>query len=462
MDESKLRLELESPSPIQRVVKGEIAWEEVNVKLDEAYDELAQSVSLKGFRRGKVPRSMLAKMFQKRLSAELARGMVQESLVEAIGRLSLRPVKNIQEWEIENSGIEDGKPVTFTAKLEVLPDVEAKDYLELPVTRRDAKVTDDEVERVLKAQQSQLTQYVPIEGRPVAVGDLVRCDVMGKVGSEAVSEDKLTFEILAPEVKAADLQSASPDRASLVVLLSAQLAGSEAKTGEREVTATFGEDAPEKWRGQAANLLVEVTSLQEVKQPALDDDLVKDLGETGTLAEYRETLKTRLLERDESRVKDEERRHVVDALIERNPLELSAVLVEKQLDASLERARMAFQMRGLDSAALGYGDDRLRDELRPEAEREVKKTLLLDAIAKQEKIEATDDDVTTRLQEVAAARGESVERVRSDYEKRGSIESVRALVREEKVLDLLLSKARVTTQVTPEAPSAGETATDAP
>jgi trigger factor len=404
---------------------------------------------------------MLAKMFQKRLSAELARGMVQEALVEAVTRLTLRPVNAIQEWEIENSGIEDGKPVTFTAKLEVLPDVEAKDYLELPVTRRESKVTDDEVEHVLKAQQSQLTQYVPIEGRPVAVGDLVRCDVMGKVGSEAVSEDKLTFEILAPEVKVADLGAASPERAALVILISAQLAGSEATPGEREVTATFGDDAPEKFKGQTANLLVEITSLQEVKQPALDDDLVKDLGETGTLAEYRETLRKRLLERDESRVKEEERRHVVDALIERNPLELSPVVIEKQLDASMERARLAFQMRGLDSVAMGYGNDRLRTELRPEAEREVKKTLLLDAVAKQEQVEATDEDVTARLQEIATARGESVERVRSDYEKRGSIESVRALVREEKVLDLLLSKARVTTQVTPEAPPAGEAQQDA-
>jgi trigger factor len=152
---------------------------------------------------------------------------------------------------------------------------------------------------------------------------------------------------------------------------------------------------------------------------------------------------------------------VVDALIERNPLELSPVVIEKQLDASMERARLAFQMRGLDSVAMGYGNDRLRTELRPEAEREVKKTLLLDAVAKQEQVEATDEDVTARLQEIATARGESVERVRSDYEKRGSIESVRALVREEKVLDLLLSKARVTTQVTPEAPPAGEAQQDA-
>jgi trigger factor len=450
MDESKLRLELESPSPILRVVKGEILWEEVSGKLDEAYDELAQSVSLKGFRKGKVPRAMLAKMFQKRLSQEIARGLVQESLVEAIQKLELRPVRNISEWELEHSGIEDGQSVTFTAKFEVLPDVEVKDYFELPVGRRDPKVEDAEIDRVLEAQQEQLTQFVPVEGRPVAVGDVVRCDVMGKVGAEPVSEDKLTFQVLAPEIKAADLSAPTPERAALVVLLSKVLSGGEAKTGEREVVATFGDEAPEAWRGKTCNLLVEITSLQEARKPAVDDDFVKDLGETGTLAEYRETLRRRLLERDERRAKEEQRKQLVEALIERNPMDVSATIVDKQLNATMERARMAFQMRGLDTSSLGLSDERLREELRPDAEKEIKKTLLLDAIAKKEQVAIAEVELTARLQELADARGESLDRVRADYEKHGNLESLRGVLREEKVLDLLLSKAHVTALVTPE------------
>jgi trigger factor len=457
MDETALRLEVESPSPVARVVKGEIAWPTVSQKLDEAYQELSQSISLKGFRKGKVPRSMLAKMFQKRLASEISRGLVQEACVEAIKRLSLRPILPIHEWDLENDDLADGQPIHFTAKVEVLPDVEVKVYEGLEVQKREPHVTDESVEAFLHLQQEQLTQYLPVENRPIAVGDLVAGDAMGKVGDAAISEEKLTFQVVAPDVTPKQL-SAGLERAALVVALSKVLVGTEAKTGERDLEVTFGDEAPEAWQGKTATLLFEVKAVREAKQPALDDAFARETGDADTLAEYRVLLRERLMDREEREIQKELRRQVGDALVEQNPFEVSGTVIEKQLHATLERTKLALQMRGINADDVGLSEEKLRTELRGESEKEVKRTLLLDAIANRENVQVSEAELDARLKELADGQGESVARLRADYEKHGSLESIRLILREEKVLDLLLSRAHVTKKVTPEADATGGTA----
>jgi trigger factor len=455
MDESHLQLELESPSPITRTIKGEIAWEPVRDKLDEAYKELGKTITLKGFRKGKVPRGMLKKMFHKRIAAEISHSLVQEALVDAITRLELRPVMPLPSWDIDEKSIVDGEPLGFTATLEVLPEVEVSEYEGLEVTRRKARVADEDVERYLQMKREDLTQYLPVEATDMAVGHIVRCDVMGKIGGAPVSMEELTFQLQDPDGEV----EPGPDaqRAAMIAKLTGELLGTRPENAERDLAFTWGDDAPEEWQSKEAQLLVEIEAVRERKTPELDDDLARDVGEAETLEEYRALVREQLLEVDEERVKQELRRAVEDALIEKNPIEVSSTLVEKQLNSVMERAQMAFQMRGISPDVFGMDNDKLRDQFRDSAEKEVRKTLLTDAVARQLDVKISDEELEARLQEIAKAKSESLERVKADYEKNAGSEVLRAVMREEKVLDLLLERAHVTTVKEPD-----EVETEAP
>jgi trigger factor len=266
---------------------------------------------------------------------------------------------------------------------------------------------------------------------------------MGKIGGEPVSMEGLTFQL---EDASADAPS-GPDseRAAMIARLTAELLGTRPEETERDLTFTWGEDAPEAWRSKEARLLVEIEAVRERKVPALDDEFARDTGEAETLDEYRALVRGKMLEVDGERVQQELRRAVEKALVEANPIEVSATLVEKQLNSVMERAMGAFQMRGVSPDTFGMDDEKLRDTFRNSAVQEVKKTLLIDALARKLDVQVSDEEVDERLREIAEARGESLERVRAEYDKNGGTETLRAVMREEKVLDLLCERAHVTT-----------------
>lgn len=442
MDESSLQLELESPSDVTRTVKGEIAWAPVKEKLDEAYDELGKSVTLKGFRKGKVPRSLLAKMFHSRIAGEIAHNLVQEALVEAVKRLELQPVLPIQHWDITEGAVAKEKPLTFEATLEVMPEVEAQVYDGLEITRREPKVTDEQVDKLLDMKQEELTQLVPVESTPISAGHIVTSNVMGKVGEKPLSYENLIFPMPAPGEAGPARQD--PEETALVAVLVDLLRDKPADPDEYDLEHPWDESAPEAWRGKTAKLLVEVTGVTERQIPEIGDDLARESGEADTLEEYREVLRKQLMASEEETVKREMRDQITDKLIEANPVDITPTLVEKQLNSVMQRARFAFQMRGVSLDELGMDDESLRDQFRGNAEKEVKRTLLADAIARKESIEVVEQEVTDRLTEIAEARGENLARIRAEYERDGGIEALRAVMREEKVIDLLLDRAHAT------------------
>lgn len=358
----------------------------------------------------------------------------------------------IPSWEVEEGEIKDGEGLAFTATFEVLPEVEAKVWEGLEVNRRDAKVDEADVERYLAMKQEELTQYAPVEGRDITTGDIVHCDVMGKVGDEPVSFEHLAFA-LPKEGDRDSIRLTDPQQAAMAWALSNELRGTSAEPGERDLEITFGDDDPEPWQGKTAQLLVELETVRERIVPELDDDFAKDTGEADSLEEYKDKVRKQLLEADENQVKQELRQAIEEKLIEANPIEVTSTLVEKQLNSVMDRARMAFQMRGVSPDALGLDSDAMRDKFRESAEKEVKKTLLTDAVARAEKVEISDEELDARLTEIAEARGEAMARVKAEYEKEGHLEGLRVVMREEKVIDLLLDRAHVTTVNEPEAES---------
>ena len=207
--------------------------------------------------------------------------------------------------------------------------------------------------------------------------------------------------------------------------------------------------------GASVALKITVKEAREKQMPALDDEFAKDTGEADTLAELKEKLRAKLLTEDDKTAKEELKADLVKELLKRNSFVVAPALVERQLDVMVQRSRLGMAMRGIDYRSTGIDEQRMRDELRESANDEVRAAFLIDAIATKEKVEVSDAELEKKLAELAASRDKSVPRLKAELQKEGRLEGLKHQVREEKTLDLLLSRAKINEKV-PEASSSSE------
>ncbi len=441
-----MNVTVEDLGPVEKRVVVEVPWDEVKVKLDEAYKEVGQSVALKGFRKGHVPRPMIEKLFGARLVKELARQIVEETFPKAVSEQGLHPVA---EPVVEDDGIKTGDAFRYRARVEVAPEVVPKDHFGVPLARHVHAVTDEMVEAEIERRREGMAQYRAIEGRDVSrEGDVLLCDLMGKLGDRPFSVEDVQVEI------------GSPKREALPGLGKALL-GVPLAEKERDVVfdlpADFGdEESRGESGGKKARLLVTIKDAREKSIPALDDEFAKDTEEADTLAELRVVVRHRLEEAARRHSDSELRDALVKELLARNPFEVSPALVERQLDAVMARAHQELRQSGIDLHAHPEQEEGLREKARGAAGDNVRTALLLEAIARREAIDVTDADMEKRLAEVAAAqgRGGNVARVKAELAKEGRISALRLALREEKTLDLLISKATITEEPSKAAPEA--------
>jgi trigger factor len=433
-----MQVTVQELSPVEKKVAVEIPWPYVAQKLDEAYRDLGRGVVLKGFRKGKVPRPLLEKMYSQQVERDVVQKLVQESFFSAATNHSIEPVA---EPVIDHAHLEKGKGFHYSARVEVRTIVEPKDYEGIALQERAPKVTDADVEAALQRKREELTEYRVIEGRAemnIGATDVALVDVLGKVGDRPVDRQNLMVDL-------------SDEERAYVPGLAAKLLGLPLAPGEHQVSfdvppAPEGDDvieARKQLAGQRAELKVIVREVREKQTPALDDEFAKDTGEAETLDALRTKLREKLLADDAEQVKLELRQALVKELLSRNEFVVASALVDRQLEATMQRARMGMAMRGIDVSKVSLDEAKLREELRPQASEEVRAAFLLDAIADKEKVESTEADLEKRLAEIAKLRDKSVPRLRAELQKDGRLDGLRHQLREEKTLDLLLGRANI-------------------
>jgi len=439
-----MQVSVEKVTDVERKLTVAVSWPDVKSRLDEAYHELQLGVAIKGFRKGKVPRRMLEQLFGKHVTREVAQRLVQDSVGKALTDQSLSIVS---EPKVVDEGIKEGESFRYTATVEVLPEIEPSDYFGVEVKQRVPSITDDDVETAVRNKQREMTDFKSVEGRNTQAGDVLLVDLMGKVGEEAYSKENELVELgERPQEPlpglAAKLTGLAPDLKELEV--------------ELEVPAhqhAAGEPCPEGEPKQKARLLVTISDVKQKVVPAIDDDFARDTGEADSLVALKEVLRKKLLEQDDKRAKDEAKQELIREITKRNNVPVVPALVERQLDQS---AKMQLAMLGVNPEEHLSALEPLKERMRDEAVEVVKGGLLLSAISKKEKVEVDEADVEKRLAEIAAARSQNVARVRSEYEKEGRLEALRARIREDKTLDLLMSKAKIIMDQGPREMTGGE------
>jgi trigger factor len=433
-------------SPVEKKVAVEIPWPYVSQKLDEAYKDLSRGVSLKGFRKGKVPRPMLEKMFGRQVEQEVIKQLVQESFITAAQQHDIQPVA---EPVVDDAHLHKGQPFHYSARVEVRSQVEPKDYEKIDLQQRPAAVSDDDVTQALERKRQELTEFKVIEGREqLAATDVVVLDVTGTIGEKKFEKEGMMVDL------------GEPTREPIPGLSKA-LVGAPIKADKHDVTFVLptkeeNADIAAELSGAKALLKISIKEAREKQMPALDDEFAKDTGEADTLAELREKTRAKLLADDEKRAREEVKKDLVKELLKRNPFVVAPALVERQLDAALQRARLQMAMQGIDYRTMNLDEQRLRDDMRENANDEVRAAFLIDAIAEKEKVEVADVDIEKRLAEMAQSRDKSVPRLKAELQKEGRLDALKHQLREEKTLDLLLSRANITEKARQE-PSPSET-----
>jgi trigger factor len=325
-----------------------------------------------------------------------------------------------------------GEALKFSARVEIRSQVTPKDYSGVRVSRRPAKVTDEQIDKALEGYQRRFTEFKPVEDRKeTAADDVLTVEVHGKIGAHKVKTRTLSVDL-------------SDEIAGGVPGLAERLRGVPVDAQALEIKYQVPAESPVRsLAGQEISLRVSIKEVRSRKVPALDDELAKDSGEADTLADLRTKVREKLVEAENQRIKREMSVALVKDIVKVNPFEVAPSLIDRYAEDMVMRTKSQLMMMGIDVEAGGFNEAEMLKEMRADAEAEAKGNILVHAIGEREGIEASEGDVQKRIAEIAAARGESSKKLRAELEHSGRIVGVKSTIVYEKTVDMLLSQAKI-------------------
>jgi trigger factor len=427
-----MKIEVENVSPVERKVTIEVDPDRVAKELEQAYVGLGRRVKLRGFRPGKAPRKVLERHFRSEVEGEVAEKIVQATFAEAV-RVEAIDVVAPPHVSI-SEGVAEGKPLRYTARVEVKPKLAPKDYRGLSVKRRPPSVTDDQVAAEITKIQDAMAQLVPVEGRfDAQEGDWAVIDHEGTIDGKPFEGSKaegVTVQVAPGSVLEGNLEALKGKKLGDVV----------------EIEEPFASDhRVEALRGKVAKMKVTLKGLKARQLPAVDDALAKSLGLEGveTLEQLRARIQSDLMKREVHRAENELRDALVKAALEKNEFEVPPALVERAIDAMLEGAAERFARQGIDIRQLGLDVARMRGDLREQALLQVRGRLLLESIADAEKVEVTEEDLQAEITRLAGEVGLPLAQAQQQMRGAQAQGALKTKIREDKALAVLSSAATI-------------------
>ena len=369
----------------------EVAAEDLEKAMQNAYQKAKGRITLPGFRKGKVPRNMVEKMYGPEIFYEDAANLLIQKEYGAAVKESGEDV--VSQPEIDIVQLEKGKPFIFTAEVAVKPEVTLGKYMGVTVTKIDTTVTDEEVDAEVERQRENNARSITIEDRPVADGDTTVIDFEGFVDGEAFEGGK------------GENYPLVIGSHSFIGDFEEQLIGKNA--GEAcEVNVTFPEEYhASELAGKPAQFKVTVKEVKEKQLPELNDEFAGEVSEFETLAEYKEDIKKSLLAKKEADAKGAKEDAVIDAIVENAQMEIPDAMVETQQRQTIDEFGQRLQMQGLNLEQYfqftGLTYEHMMEQVKPQAERRIKSRLVLEAVAAAENIEATEEDFDAEVKRMA-------------------------------------------------------------
>ena len=394
--------------------------------ISNAYRKQVGKLSMPGFRKGKAPRSVIEKMYGKGFFYEDA---INEVLPDAFdAALTESKLDMVGQPEFDIVSIDDGG-VVLSAKVAVKPEVTIKDYLGIEAEKTVAPTTDEEVEDEINTIRERNSREIEVTDEASVMGDVCTIDYEGFVDGVAFEGGK------------GDAYPLKLGSGNFIPGFEEQVAGH--KIGENfDDVVTFPEDYHAKeLAGMEAVFKTVIHAIKHVELPALDDDFAKDVSEFDTLDEYRADLKAKITKRHESEADRAFEDAVLDALIEKVEADIPEQMYVAETENYVRDYDSRLRMQGLDLNTYfkytGMTLDTLREQLRPQAEKQVKLRLALETIATLENITVTDEDIEEEIQNIAKAYQMEADKVREMV----PADSVAQDMKVKKAMDLVKEKA---------------------
>lgn len=424
-----MKANVEEISSIKKKVSIEISEDQVNKEVESFYKDLGKKAKIKGFRPGKVPRDILERYFKDYVKAEVIQKLIEETYPQALSETDLHPVS---PPVIDPGGFEDGKPFQYSAIIEVKPDIQLEEYTGLKIEGKKEEVKDEEVEERLKALQNLHANLKTIsEARPIQTGDYVIVDYEARLGGKPLEGGKaIDFTV---EVGSGQFIPAFEEK----------LIGLKPEE-EKEIEVSFPEDyGYQKWAGKTISFHVKIKEIKEKILPPLDDEFAKDLGDYSSFEELKVKLKGEIEKEKELALERQLKDQVVDQLLEINPFDVPESLVGEQAKAMVSDTKLRLAAQGVALKKLGVSEEKLQEDYKAMAQKQVRTFLILEKIAGAEGIAVTDEEADDRLREMSEKMHQKFDVVKRYYEKNGLLPEVKAGIIRDKTLNFLLEKANI-------------------
>ena len=420
--------QLEEKNMVKLVI--EASAEEFEAGLNAAYNKNKNKISVPGFRKGKAPRKMIEQLYGSQIFFEdEANEIIPDAYADAAKESGLDIVS---QPKVSIEQLEAGKPFIFAAEVAVRPEVELGEYKGVEVTKADAEVTDADVEEELKKVQDQNSRTVSVEDRAVKDGDMTVIDFEGFIDGEAFEGGK------------GENYPLTIGSHSFIDTFEEQMIGMNIGE-EKELNVTFPEDYhAENLKGKPATFKVTVKEIKEKQLPELDDDFAQDVSDFDTLAEYKDDLKKKIAERKESEAKAKKESEAIEKVVEAAKMDIPQAMIDTQVNRMLEDFAMRLQQQGLSVEQYfqytGMTADKIMEEMKPEAVKRIKNSLVLEAVAKAENIEVSEEEFEAELQKMADMYKMEIEKIK-EFMQDAEAKQMKDDIAIQKAVELIVSSA---------------------
>lgn len=368
-----------------------VSAEELEKAIQGAYMKQKGKISVPGFRKGKVPRNMIEKMYGVGIFyEEAANALIPDAYEKAVEESGLDVVS---QPEIDVTQIEKGKEFIFTAEVAVKPEVTLGEYKGIKVEAVAIEVTDEEVEESIAQERERNARTITVEGRAIQDGDTAVIDYEGFA-------DGVAFEGGKGENHPLVIGSHS-----FIDTFEEQLIGKNVGD-DVEVNVTFPtEYHSADLAGKAAMFKVQIKEIKTKELPELDDDFAQDVSEFDTLEEYKADIKAKITEKKEHEAQGKKEDEIIEKIIEGSTMEIPEPMVETQVRRMVDDFAMRIQQQGIPMEQYlqltGMSVDAMKEQMRPDAVKRIQSRLVLEAIVKAENIEISDDAVNQEIEKMA-------------------------------------------------------------
>jgi trigger factor len=382
-----------------------------------------------GFRPGRAPVSLVRRHFQEDIRNEVVQTLLPKYFENAVKEQNMAVVGQPHFADLK---FEDDSPLTCKATFEILPEFDLKDYKGLAADEVPSGLTDADVTRLLEELQERVATFELVDDRAAQDGDYVTVNYRGVDSSDTAATPLEATDALVHLAGEGTVPAFTENLRAV-------------KPGDvREFEVAYPENyATKSLAGKTFHYRVEVQAVKRKVVPALDDDFAKSVSESKTMEELRTQISENLAERKKREAEAAAKQGLLDQLVNAHSFPVPDVLVDSQLEARLERVLAQLLSQGVDPRTVGIDWQKLREEGRPEAEKDVRGSLVLEKIAKAEGIEVTEEEVDEVIRDLAKERHEAPAAVKTRLTRDHELSRIKGRLRNQKALDLIYRNAKI-------------------